>query len=220
MHQLDDFAAELDAHAVVVDDRRLDDELLQLLRRRDAVAVAVDAVEEAGAHAADAGPRVRRDVDLVAVDDAVVVAVDHVARHLRVAAVHVAQHVLVADERCGVRERGAAGGVIEVAVAVDDVAHGLAREARVELALQPRRERLVDRIAEDDAGRRHEKHRVPVAVARAVEIAFDLRDFARRRARLREAQPCEEAATNAATARPKSLKRTRDLTREFDVPRV
>ncbi len=96
VHELDDLAAELDAHAVVVDDRRLDDVLLQLLRRRDAVAVAVDAVEEAGAHAADAGPRVGRDVDLVAVDDAVVVAVDHVARHLRVAAVHVAQHVLVA----------------------------------------------------------------------------------------------------------------------------
>ena len=175
-------------HAVVVDDRRLDDVLLQLLRRRDAVAVAIDAVEEAGAHAADAGPRVRRDVDLVAVDDAVVVAVDHVARHLRVAAVHVAQHVLVRDERRRVREHGAARRMIEVAVAVDDVAHGAAGEARVELALQPRRERLVDRVAQDDAGRRHEEHGVPVAVAGAVEIAVDLRDLARRRARLSEAR--------------------------------
>ena len=108
MHELDDLAAELDAHAVAVDDRRFDDVLLQLLRRGDAIGIAIDAVEEAGAHAAHAGARVRRDVDLVAVDDAVVVAVDHVAGHLRVAAVHVAQHVLVRDERRGVREHGAA----------------------------------------------------------------------------------------------------------------
>ena len=187
MHELDDLAAELEAHPVVVDDGRLDDELLELPRRHRAVAIAIERVEEAGAHAADTGPRVGRDVDLVAVDHAVRVAIDHVARHLRVAAVHVAQHVLVTDERRGVRECGAAGGMIEVAMAVDDVAHGAAGEARVELALQPRRERLVDRVAEDDSRGRHEEHRVPIAVASAIEIAFDLRDLARRGTRLREA---------------------------------
>src|SRR5687768_12691253 len=183
VHELDDFAAELDAHPLAVDDRRFDDVLLKLARRRNAVAVAVDAVEESGTHAADATTRVRGDVDLVAVDDAVVVAVDHVAGHLRVTAVHVAQHVFVGDENRRVREDATARRMVEMAVAVDDVADGLARKARVELTLEPWREVLVDRIAEDDSGRSHEKHRVPVAVARAVEIAVDLHDLARRSSR-------------------------------------
>ena len=89
----------------------------------------------------------------------------------------------MSDERRRRRERAADLGVIEVAVAVDDVAHGLAREARVQLVFEPRCEVDVDRIAEEYPLRRHEEDRVPVAVVRAVEILRDLRDLPGRRAR-------------------------------------
>ena len=111
MHELDHLAAELDTHAVAVHDRRPHDVLLQFLRGDLAVLVEIRDVEPSRKHAADPRPRVGRDVNLVAVDDAVVVAIDHVARHLRVTTVHVSQHVLVADESGGRREYGATRGM-------------------------------------------------------------------------------------------------------------
>jgi hypothetical protein len=79
-----------------------------------------------------------------------VIPIDHVARHVRVATIEVAQHVLVADESGGVGEGGSAPRMIEMAVAVDDVTHRHLEPA-AELVLQPRRERRVNRIAQDDA---------------------------------------------------------------------
>ena len=124
------------------------------------------------------------DVDLIRIDGAVLIAIDHVARHVRVAAVHVPQHVLVRDELGRVGEDVSAGGVIEVAVAVDNVPHRH-REAAAELVLQPCRERRIDGIAEDDAVARHEEDRVPVAVPSPIQITGERNDLASRSSWLR-----------------------------------
>ena len=133
---------------------------------------------------ADARRRFRRDVDFVRVDGAVAIAIDHVARHVWVAAVHVPEHVLVGDEPRGVGEDGSAGRVIEMTVAVDHVPHRHGEAAR-QFVLQPYRERGIDRVAEDDAVARDQKDRVPVAVPGSIQIAGERNDLARRSSRLR-----------------------------------
>ena len=67
-------------------------------------------------------------------------------------------------------------------VAVDDVANRLLRKTGIELGLQPAREVQVDRVAEDDPGRRDEEDGVPVAIVRAIHVRRHLNDFAHRRA--------------------------------------
>ena len=179
---MDDFhgpAAERETHPVRIDDVGTADVGLQLRRRNAAVLVAVHRRERVRPQPADARPRLGRDVDLIGVDDAVVVAVVHVARHVGIAAVHVAGHVLVGDERGGAGKHRAAGGVVVVAVAVDDVAHRHL-ESRVQLGLEPRGEVGVDRIAEDDAGGGDQEDRVPVAVACPIQIAGDRENLAHR----------------------------------------
>ncbi len=86
--------------------------------------------------------------------------------------------------------------MIPVTVAVDDVAHRYA-EARVELALEPGRERGIERIAENDAVRRDHEDRPPVAVVGAIHVAGHMDDLPLhsrrlRRHRLREAQHQEQ----------------------------
>ncbi len=184
MNQIHDVPAERDPHPLRIDDVGRMDVGLQLRRRHEAILVAVDRRKEPRPHATDARCRFRRDVDFIRVDGAVAIAIDHVARHMRVAAVHVPQHVLVGDEPGRVGEDGAARRVIEVAVAVDDVPHRH-HEAAAEFLLQPRRERRIDGIAEDDAVARNEKDRVPVAVPSPIQIAGEWKDFASRTSGLR-----------------------------------
>ena len=212
MNQIHRAPAERDPHPLRIDDVGRTDVGLQLRRRHQAVLVAIDRREEARPHAADARRRFRRDVDFVRIDGAVAIAIDHVAGHVRVAAVHVPQHVLVGDEPGRVGEDGAARCVIEVAVAVDDVAHRHL-EAAAELVLQPGGERRIDRIAEDDAVARDEKDRVPVAVARPIEIAGERNDLASRPAwlRLHDERRCEQGRDQTRRASV-SLTTSRDHT--------
>ena len=117
-----------------------------------------------------------RRANLVRLEHAVLVLVQHVARHLRDASVHLAQHVLLRHEMRRVREHAGAFRVIEVAVAVDDVPDRPSREALAELGFEPGGERLADRVAQDDARRRHVEHRRPALVVRAIEVAAHVGD--------------------------------------------
>src|SRR5262245_37490010 len=76
-----------------------------------------------------------------------------------------------------VGENGPALDMIPMTMAVDDIPHGRV-EPLCELLLQPGRKGGVDRICEDDAvGGRH-KEGVVVIVPRAINVPFDIRDFA------------------------------------------
>lgn len=174
--QFNGFATERDSHALGVGEVGLDDVLLEFGRGYAAVFVGVHLVEEAGAHAADAGVGEGGDVDVFAVEVAVAVAVDHVAGHVGEAAIHVCQHAFLRDDRRCALEHGGAFDVVEVAVAVDDILHRHV-EALGEFFLQPRGVGDVQWVGENDAFIRDEEDVVPYAVAGAVEVAGDGADL-------------------------------------------
>jgi hypothetical protein len=179
---LDGLPAKHDPHRLRIDDVGPPDIRLQLLRRDVAVLVAIHRRERGATEAADARRGVGRNTDVLRIDAPVVVAVDHVARHVGIAPVHVAQHVFMRYEGRGICKHAAACRVIEVTVAVDDVTHRHL-EAFVQLRPQPACELQVDRVAEDDAGGGDENDRVPVAVAGPVQVGRNLDNLAGRRAR-------------------------------------
>ena len=79
------------------------------------------------------------------------------------------------DEARSLGEDAAAGCVIPMMVAVDDIADWNV-EARAELVLQPDCEVGVERICENDAVCRDEEHRSVKVVGRLVDAAGDMRD--------------------------------------------
>ena len=130
--------------------------------------IAVVRAEETLGHAADAGMRLERTHDLVQFELAIVVAVDHIARHVRDAPVHIAQDASLCYEVGRGGEYGAALYVVPVAMAINDVADRHARESPVELGLEPGREIGGERIDQDDALRRNQKQAVPDTVPCAI----------------------------------------------------
>ena len=78
----------------------------------------------------------------------------------------------------GVLERLAAGNVIVMMVAVDQVLDRRLRDLPdfIEIGLYRLRPAITDRIGDDDAGRRHDEHRLMVLIAKDVDVvgAFDL----------------------------------------------
>src|SRR5262245_34418652 len=89
--------------------------------------------------------------DLFELELTVVVAIIHVARHMRIAAVHVAEHALLGDEPRRFRKYGAALDVIPMTVAVDHIADRRVRKSLGELSLEPIGKIRVDGIDDDDA---------------------------------------------------------------------
>ena len=154
------------------------------LRRREVPGmVAVDGFEIPGKHAADPEMLASGYVDLLGLDHPVVVAIDHVAGHMWVAAIHVFEDALLADDMgMAVGKHGGTTHVVPVAVTVDDVLDGFTREAGDELPFQPGREIRTDRIHQHDSIRSHIDETPPVTVAGAPEIAFDLENDTGRRA--------------------------------------
>ena len=180
--QLHALAAERQLHALGVEDVGLPDVGLQLRRRERTVAVAIGRLEESSGHAAAAAVVRQRIDDLVQLEAAVVVAVQHVTGHLRDAPVHVPRDVLVRHDASRVGEHGSAFDVVPVTVAVDHVADRHL-EPLGELLLQPGGERRVDRVREDDAVGRDQEDGEVVVAAGAIEIPGDLDDLTGRTAR-------------------------------------
>lgn len=110
------------------------------------------------------------DTELLGLELPVVVAIYHVAGHMRIPPIHVRTNGLMRDELCRIGKDGSALDVIPVAVAVNDVPDRHL-EAFRKLLFQPGRKRSVERIREDDAVGRHQKDAVPGAAACTVEIA-------------------------------------------------
>jgi hypothetical protein len=88
------------------------------------------------------------------------------------------------DHHGGVGEDLAAGDMVAVVVAVDEVADRPV-PALGDLGLQPLRRLGVDRVRDDHAVRRHREDREVEVVAEAVDLAGDAGDLAHRRRRLR-----------------------------------
>ena len=93
-------------------------------------------------------------------------------------------HVFMRDECGRLGEHLAAGGVVVVRVAVDDIPDRYV-ETAVELALQPRRSVRVGRIHEDDALRGVEEHPIVAHVTESIEVAGQVNDLPARRSRWR-----------------------------------
>ncbi len=181
--QLQGRAAERQGHGVRIGDVGRHD-IGEILGRGDvAVAVAVLVREPEVGHAADPGVLGARIVDLVQLDSAVGILVDHVTGHVRVSAVHVLAHAVLGDEQGRVAERGAAFDMVPVAVAVDHVADRHARIAFGQLGLQPLGEFHADRVDEDDPRLGDREQRPPVAVAGPEDVIGDLLYDSRRRRR-------------------------------------
>jgi hypothetical protein len=184
MDQIHTLAAQRQRHAIRIEHIRPANILLQFRGRHRAVAVAIGCSEPSGRHAAASLVVRQRADDFVLFEPAVVVAVQHVAGHLRNAPVHIPRHVFMGDETRGIRKDVAAFRMVEMAVAVDHVADRNA-EPFGELLFHPGGEGRVDGIRENDAFRRHHEQRKVVVIARPIDIAFDVDDLARRPSALR-----------------------------------
>jgi hypothetical protein len=146
---------------------------LQFRGRQESIAVAVCSTEEIGGHAAATTVVVKRADNFLKLEPSIAIAIQHVSRHLRNAAVHISTHVLVGDEARGVCKYGSAFNVIPMAMAVDDVPNRNF-ESLGELLFHPCRECRVNRICKDDSfGRDHEQREI-IVIARAIDVAFDI----------------------------------------------
>ena len=91
--------------------------------------IAVMTLEEARRHSAYSRMGSGGSRNLLQFELTVIVAVDHVARHVGIPPVHVFEHPLLGDELSGVSEQAAPFDMVPVAVTIDDVPHGHAWEA-------------------------------------------------------------------------------------------
>ncbi len=185
-HQVDAAPAQLKGHALRIGDVGLGDAGdLPPVGAADVPGVAlVHGLERAAPHAAGGEVLEGGDDHLLVVEHAVVVAVGHVAGHVRPAPVHVGQGPFLGDDmRVIVGEDRGAGGMVPVGVAIDDVAHRLAGEAPGQFALQPGREVGADGVDQEQAVGGVVDQAPPVAVAGAPEVVLDLHEGARRAAR-------------------------------------
>ena len=189
--QLDGFAAQRQAHAFGIENVGPADVGLQFRGRQGSIAVTVRGSEEVGRHAATSAVVGKRTDNLLKLEPSVAIAIQHVARHLRNAAIHISTHVLVGDEARSIRKYGAAFDVIPMAMAVDDIANRNL-ESLSELLFHPCRECRVDRIREDDSFRRDHEQREIVVVARAIDVAFDIDYLAGRSALLGDEGACDD----------------------------
>src|SRR5262245_55205288 len=99
--KLDSLYPQRTAHSFRIENIRTTNFLLQFRWSHRTVAIPIRSPEESGGHATAAGIVVQRPDDLIQLETATVVSVEHVARHLRNAAIHVPGHILVSYELCG-----------------------------------------------------------------------------------------------------------------------
>src|SRR5262245_12172426 len=136
------------------------------------------APEKTFRHSANPGMCLSRTNDLFHLKLAIVVPVDHIARHVRISSVHVSKYAFLRNKPCSAFENCSAFHVIPVTVAINNVTNGLSREPLLELALKPFREICTQRIYEDDAVRSDQKQAVPGAIPGAIHIIGNLDDLA------------------------------------------
>ena len=176
--QFDGLAAKRQPHALRVENVRSPDIGMQFSRGQRSVSVTVCSSEEVGRHPAAAAIVCERVHDLIQLESTVVVAIEHVSRHLGDAAVHVPGNVLVGHKARCIRKDCAAFDVIPMAVAVNHIPDRHP-EAFGELLFHPGGKRRVDGIRKDDALRSHHEEREVVVIARPIDVALDVDDLAR-----------------------------------------
>ena len=114
-NQLDGFAAEYQLHSIGVHDIGAAHLRVILCRRHVAIVVPVVALKETRGHSADSRMRHSRPDDFFELELPVIVAVDHIARHMRVSAIHIPQYTFLRNDFCGIAERSRAFNVIKMA---------------------------------------------------------------------------------------------------------
>src|SRR6516165_7531941 len=98
-----------------------------------AVGISIVRAEKIFGHPADTG-MVRKGLDdFFNFSLTIIVAVDHIARHVRIAAIHIAKHAFLRNKASCLRKDRAAFDVIPVAVTVDYVPDRYSRKSFVEL---------------------------------------------------------------------------------------